>query len=375
MKTSQMKKLLSLMLLIVAVALATGCPTKGSSVPTLTPVVTSGSYSPLKGFSNLTMRYVNIKGDVMPAEYVLAMPFSEGLGFVFGKDGQTGFVDAKGHLVIDLSDKDWFNGAVLAGTFSEGMVLAYAEDNQAGYLDREGHLKIDFQYEWAQNFSEGVAAVQVNGKMGYIDPNGQTVIDLKFDEAGDFSEGLALVRIGTEYHVINKSGDLLFQLPGSPMNGKFSEGLLAIYMEESDQVGFVDTEGRMAIPARFQSALRFQEGLAAVKQGNRWGYINKDGVMIIDARFESAYPFLNGRAFVQEEGKWGIINSKGQYVKKPYYDKVESIVPEMLISLYIRDDYFPFSDLHEGFVARLAKDDEIYYVHRNGRIVPIKLDD
>ncbi|MBK8352585.1 MAG: WG repeat-containing protein [Saprospirales bacterium] len=41
-------------------------------------------------------------------------------------------------------------------------------------------------------FSEGLAAVELNGKWGFIDENGNRVIpSFKFDEVNSFSNGLA----------------------------------------------------------------------------------------------------------------------------------------------------------------------------------------
>lgn len=354
----------------VAVMVVSGCVQTHSSPPpslTLTPIVTSGSFSPVKGFNDFGMSYVNDQGERLEQEYMVAMPFSEGLAFTISKSGETGFIDSTGQLILDLSSMEWNPGAVLAGTFSEGLVLVLSDGNKAGYMDREGNLVIDFQYDWALNFSEGLAGVQMNDKMGYIDKNGQVVIDMNFDEVSDFSDGIALVRTGDEYYAIDQNGEILFQMPGTPVSGKYDEGLLPIRIGEL--AGYVDNEGKLAIDAQFDSAFRFQEGVAAVKQGNKWGYINRDGEMVIDARFEFAYHFLNGRAFVQDGGKWGIINTKGEYIEEPHYDQVNSIIPEMLMLMYIRDDYSPFSKRQEGFVAQLTKGEDTYYVHKDGRIV------
>lgn len=49
------------------------------------------------------------------------------------------------------------------------------------------------QYDNAQDFSEGLAAVQKNGKWGYINTAGKTVIPFTYDIAYAFSEGYAVV--------------------------------------------------------------------------------------------------------------------------------------------------------------------------------------
>ncbi len=49
------------------------------------------------------------------------------------------------------------------------------------------------QFEDVRNFSEGLAAVRVDGKWGYIDASGEMVIEPQFVLASDFSGGIAAV--------------------------------------------------------------------------------------------------------------------------------------------------------------------------------------
>lgn len=48
-------------------------------------------------------------------------------------------------------------------------------------------------FESTALFSEGLAAVEVSGKVGYINQCGNFVIEPKFAYGGDFSEGVAVV--------------------------------------------------------------------------------------------------------------------------------------------------------------------------------------
>ena len=61
----------------------------------------------------------------------------------------------------------------------------------------------DRRFDFASDFSEGVAAVQIKGKWGYINATGKLVIPAKFDNAGRFSEGLARVQVGDRWGYIS----------------------------------------------------------------------------------------------------------------------------------------------------------------------------
>ena len=54
-----------------------------------------------------------------------------------------------------------------------------------------------------------MAPVKVNGKLGFIDKSGKLVIDAKYDEAENFSEGLAGVELNGKWGYINIKGDEL----------------------------------------------------------------------------------------------------------------------------------------------------------------------
>jgi len=76
-----------------------------------------------------------------------------------------------------------------------------------GYADKSGRLVIPCRFESAGRFSEGLAAVKLQGKWGFIDYDGKMVISARYDEADDFDHGTALVLDGSRgYLLIDASG-------------------------------------------------------------------------------------------------------------------------------------------------------------------------
>ena len=55
-------------------------------------------------------------------------------------------------------------------------------------------------------FSEGLAAVEKDGRYGYIDTSGKTAIPFKYDFAIEFENGYASVSLDGEDQVIDKTG-------------------------------------------------------------------------------------------------------------------------------------------------------------------------
>jgi hypothetical protein len=76
-----------------------------------------------------------------------------------------------------------------------------------GFINRSGKIVVEPQFDWAQDYSEELAAVGVGGKRdaqyhlismdggkwGFIDQKGSMVIRPQFDGVKPFSSGVAVV--------------------------------------------------------------------------------------------------------------------------------------------------------------------------------------
>ena len=67
------------------------------------------------------------------------------------------------------------------------------------------------QFENADEFSEGLAAVKVKNKWGYINSAGQVVVEPNLDRVYTFQNSLALIRIGNQLQYIDKKGNSVWQ--------------------------------------------------------------------------------------------------------------------------------------------------------------------
>ena len=85
-------------------------------------------------------------------------------------------------------------------------------DCKWGFIDKTGRLVISPQYNYADEFHNGLAAVLVGGKWGFIDKSGQMVIQPRFTRAGRFSSGVAQVSIANKWGLIDSTGKLIWGL-------------------------------------------------------------------------------------------------------------------------------------------------------------------
>ena len=68
------------------------------------------------------------------------------------------------------------------------------DNNLWGFVDEEGKWVIKPKFRDAEDFSEGFAAVKLDGKWGYIKSDGKWLVKPRFyRDAGPFEYGIAAV--------------------------------------------------------------------------------------------------------------------------------------------------------------------------------------
>lgn len=107
---------------------------------------------------------------------------------------------------------------------------------------------------------------------------------------------------------------------GAECQQPYQEGLAAVLTGSADDDagawGYLDKQGRMAIAPAYTDAESFQNGLAAVSQGERWGYIDRQGRWAIEPRYARATGFnAEGTALVEDDGRDVLIDRQGKVVK------------------------------------------------------------
>jgi hypothetical protein len=187
----------------------------------------------------------------------------------------------------------------------------------------------------AENGNSGLYAILLNGKHGYIDKTGAVVIVPKFDYANDFSESLAAVRMGELWGFIDTSGEFVVP-PKYVLAYDFSDGLAAVDVgsaEAGNKWGFIDKSGKEIIEPRFDIARSFSEdrapvgvttqGNGAIERAYKWGIIDRTGKYVIAPRFENCLQFSEGLAQVKVSGKMGYVNPAGNMAIQPKYGWAE----------------------------------------------------
>ncbi len=102
--------------------------------------------------------------------------------------------DSQGYYLVNMDGEACFEARFAdAKGIESGLVAVADSDGQWGYCDEKGELVIGFQYEDAKSFSSRLGAVRYAGKWGYVNQYNTMVIENEYEDAAPFYGELACV--------------------------------------------------------------------------------------------------------------------------------------------------------------------------------------
>jgi hypothetical protein len=229
---------------------------------------------------------------------------------------------------------------------------------KAGYLDKTGKEAIPAQFESANSFSQGLAAVKMNGKWGFIDKTGAFILKPIYDNiVVSFlkinNQAVALVEIDGVYKYINKSGTEVtepqIEIAANELrpfsDNKFTWGykdvnekiiVPAIYdcarsfsggygvIGNKEKYGLINALGKIVMPITFEEEPIYGDGIFVVKRNGKYELLNDKlaTLVILDKipNLQQCNTFANGVAAIKVSDKWGLINKKGEIVLQAQYE-------------------------------------------------------
>jgi len=252
---------------------------------------------------------------VIPPTFDFGLDFSGGLAAVRRK-GKWGYVDRDGRPCVNFR----FN---FAESFSEGfaaVAMQRGDQLQWGYISPRGQLMIEAHFLCAGSFSEGLAPVLVekhdrrheDARWGYINTQGKFVILPRYSAARPFAHGRAVVQIGERWAIISRSGRTVSDHVISASGFKFCDGLLRVRVDS--KWGYIDPEGKFAIPPHFEAAYDASEGLAVVRSKGRFGALDSRGAVAIEPTFDSLVISFRKGVIGAKGKRWHLLDSSGESI-------------------------------------------------------------
>ncbi|MGZ3921338.1 MAG: WG repeat-containing protein [Bacteroidia bacterium] len=100
--------------------------------------------------------------------------------------------------------------------------------------------------------------------------------------------------------------------------------------QKEDVYGFIDSTAKLIIKPQYETVTAFSEGLSVVSRNDSVFYINKENINPFNQFYSDAYPFKNGIAAVKQNNKWNFINRQGQLISGNY-EEVNELSNEVYV--------------------------------------------
>ncbi len=210
---------------------------------------------------NGVFKYININNQVileLPKTIMMAYPFKDGIARVTRKDSRKYFINKKGGKITD---------AIYDSTsdFNFGLASCWISLEGTTIIDEEGHELIPRTTNFIIKECLGnnrFLAVFGYKKQGIIDKYGNLITSKYYQEIYALSDGLIRVK------------------------------------DETSMYGFIDINGREAIPCKYKEVYDFHDDLALCRINHKYGFIDKNGFLVIPPIYDHANSFKDHVAVV-----------------------------------------------------------------------------
>jgi len=298
--------------------------------------------------------------------------------YVVVEHGRYGYIDGSGSIAIEPQfwwatdfNEDGYATVYVCGRIASidtaGAVVPYRaatrsrlepmhNGEKVGFVNESGRFQIEPRFDNALPFSDGLAAVQVGESWGFINTHGDLVIPPTFKDAYYFREGVGLVESESGYEFIDKHARVMAS-GFEQLSGVTNEGRIPV--SRNGKNGYLDLQGRVVIPLRYDDALTFFHGLAPVREGAKWGYIDRSGREALAFKFDEAGEFRGGLAAVTIGSKSGFIDRNGTFAFYLDFQNLPGFYTHDAEALVSTDSLSRF----------WTKDGEFGYVNSSGKVV------
>ncbi len=192
------------------------------------------------------------------------------------------------------------------------------KDNEGwGYINEDGAEMISPQYEEAQLFSEGLAAVVKNEKYGFINKQGETTIPFEFDDAEPFKNNMAVVVKNEKSGLIDRTGKLLVPFEYNDLTDPVDDIAIAV---KNDKAGYITKHGKKLTEAIFDATTDFRNGYAIVATDDRYGVLNMSGHFTLDPQYDELFFLSDTLLKALKNDHWGIVDLMGKTIAPFEYD-------------------------------------------------------
>ena len=166
------------------------------------------------------------------------------------------------------------------------------------------------------------------------------------------------------------------------VNEYSTEDSLVVFRTFDRKRGYINVQtGKIIIPAQYNRAWNFSEGIAGVLKDGEVSFIKADGEPAFEKSFpiiyddnygEIAFQFHNGLCVMRTmDNKWGLINTQGEWAVEPVYNTISA--PRYGYRIVTKGEHYGLLSVDgktvlpaEYDLIRNAMDGEGFFIAKNG---------
>lgn len=292
-------------------------------------------------------------GELENLKYVGAM--QDGLMPVTFPEKRISLVDKNGNIKFELNPVDGVEIIACDPFFQEGMLRFKTAENKYGYINSNGEVVIKPVYDYAFNFSEGLAVVGHENDNDtstriIIDKKGTKVFELDsefgLNSESSYHNGYMFAIRDDRWYRIDKKGNET-KLPSKiEWIRDFNDSYIIFYSRDDSQYGLASIDGEILIRPKYSTLMFGNNDILLAKKNDDDDFfiqINADGKQIGDeieykdlqpikhfgyiAKDRKTYVLLDNNfnnKSDEEFYKWGgDLSASGYGIPSDYFDRAE----------------------------------------------------
>ena len=249
-----------------------------------------------------------------------------------------------------------------------------------GFMDKTGTIVIPVAFDHANAFTDGLAYVEADGRGFFIDPSGAEALSLgEFITGTPFEFGFSRISQVVMHEVeggvtmshyrglIDTAGNVVIPAEFEEA-GAFENGVL--WTRQNWHYALFDNLGNQLTPHEFNEIAYAGEGLILALRDGRYGHLDRNGNTVTPFEYDMVGSFSDGLAFVVLDGLAGYVNTQGEVAIPIQFGAAEAFNEERAAVL-LPGEMFGFIDT-QGNAVTPGIYDEIWSFE-NGAAVAIAL--
>lgn len=216
-------------------------------------------------------------------------------------DGLWGVISREGKVIVPPTYTEMY------GAFCN-RIAVQGTNGQFGFIDFEGHVVIPFRYEDVGNFSgeeDGfefpITYAKQEGSYGLIDAQGEVVLPFEYDYLSYLIEGHITAEQDGCYGLINQRGDVIIPFEYDDLT---YESKRYVQVCQDEKYGYINLQNEVVIPLIYDEIDFFDFDVCAVCKKEKWNCVDRKGQLLFDQWYDEiirvdqdTFVFRNGKRY------------------------------------------------------------------------------